>query len=323
MKKIHFFTAILALSFGSINAQITITAATNNPVVGDVLFFHTCDTTGITKGASGASVTWNYSALVQTSLDTSSYVTCASTPYCDSFPTSTIAATDNHGNYSYYIANTNAFSYLGYEYTGYSLHYSNPIDYGYYPLTYNSVHVDTGINPLGSSSITYLDSFKCDGYGTLILPTGTYTNVLRVHETQYAVEGPTPSYSWRSEYYLWYTPGIHGSVLYMGYDTTGSGTPHISYVGYISRTTTAVPETGSAKSSIMLYPNPANELLHIAANEITYNEFSICNAMGQEVRKEKIAAPQTDLNINDLVPGVYYVRFTGIGCSEVRCFFKH
>ena len=304
-------------------AQTTITAATNNPVVGDILFFHSCDTTGITKGSSGASVTWNYSSLAQTSLDTSTYVTCASTPYCDSFPTSTIAATDMHGNYSYYITNSTALSYLGYEYTGFSLHYSNPIDYAYYPLTYNSTHVDTGIYNAGSYYIIYLDSFKCDGYGTLILPTGTYTNVLRVHETQIGIIAPLGTTKWRTDYYLWYVPGTHASVLYMGFDTTGSSTSHITYVGYTSRNTTGVQENTAANSSVMLYPNPANEVLVIETNQSEYNEISICNAIGQEVKKEKIATRITEINIKDLLYGVYSVRFTSQGNNEVHRFVKY
>ena len=60
--------SFLFFSESTLLAQPTLTSVTNNPVVGDMLFYHVCDTTGVNKGASGPAVTWNFSSLIQTIL---------------------------------------------------------------------------------------------------------------------------------------------------------------------------------------------------------------------------------------------------------------
>ncbi len=320
------FLSLTAFSFCIVTtmfAQPTLTAASNNPVVGDVLFFHACDTTGVNMGTTGASVTWNFASLSQTGLDTTTYVSCPTTPYCDSFPGSNIAATDQHGNYSYYVTNSGALSYLGYQNSTTSLHYTNPIDYIYFPLSYNSQHTDTGVNTFTGGNITYIDSFKCDGYGTLILPSGTYYNVLRIHETQNAIETYLSStYYWRSEYYLWYIAGTHAALCYMGYDTTGTGSSHISYVGYTSRNTTAVPNVILNQGTFNLFPNPAYDALNIETDPAVFSNCSITNYIGAVVMQYDIRSAQTTLDIKNLPPGLYYFKITGASGSAIKKFVK-
>ncbi len=315
--------SFLFFSASTLLAQPTLTSVTNNPVVGDMLFYHVCDTTGVNKGASGPAVTWNFSSLIQTALDTTEYVSCSSTPYCDSFTASNIVATDLHGNYSYYIINSGAFSYLGYENATISLRYSNPVDYIYFPLSYNSTHFDVGLSTFSTGSLMYSDSFICDGYGTLILPTGTFNNVLRIHEIQFGTEIiSSVTYNWRTDYYLWYTSGIHTAICNMGFDTTGTGISHISYVGYISKNTTGIQNISILNNSVALFPNPANNELTITTNENAYSSVSIFNSVGTQVLYSGINTKMTNLNISNLPAGIYFLKLEGNGGKSIRRFEK-
>jgi len=169
-------------------AQPTLTAATGNPVVGNVFYGHDqADTTGISKGASGAGVIWNLAFLDTTTTDTTLYLACAGTPYCDSFPGSTLAIFEGEGYYLYFIADASEFAISGQGEPdtgaggGGCLYYPVPQSLFNYPTTYGSVYADSFYSdqPVGHNYSYGIDSFIADAYGTLILPSGTYNNVLR------------------------------------------------------------------------------------------------------------------------------------------------
>ena len=304
-------------------AQPTLTAATNNPVIGDVLYFHTCDTAHILAGTAGPAAVWNFAALSQTGLDTTVYISCASSPYCDSFPGSNIVATDLHGNYSYYTTSSSAFSYLGYRTATASRHYSDPLAYVRFPMTYNTATSDSGSFSFATGTVTYVDTFICDGYGTLTLPTGTLSNVLRVHEIQYGFQTGAVPFNWRYDYYQWYVAGLHAPVLYMGFDTTGTGTTHINYVGYTPKLSqVSIVSPGSSASVFRCFPNPANEVLHIETPGGVSGSYLITNSLGVMVLRGMVDASAADVDIRNISPGAYFVRFTGLTGNATGRFVK-
>ena len=76
MKKTLQVALILPGVANALYAQPTLTAATTNPVAGDIFCHHQCNQAGITKGSSGAGVTWDFSSLTQIAADTLSYMNC-------------------------------------------------------------------------------------------------------------------------------------------------------------------------------------------------------------------------------------------------------
>lgn len=56
-----------------------------------------------------------------------------------------------------------------------------------------------------------------------------------------------------------------------------------------------------------VYPNPANEVINIAAEE-TINNVEILNMTGQVVYSKNVSAISSKININELSAGVYFVR---------------
>ena len=64
-----------------------------------------------------------------------------------------------------------------------------------------------------------------------------------------------------------------------------------------------------------VYPNPTANRLTLKINDVeTFHETSLrvalFNANGQHIRTQDVAIPQTDIDMNDLSSGTYYLRVT-------------
>ncbi|HWY12840.1 MAG TPA: hypothetical protein VN026_16010, partial [Bacteroidia bacterium] len=102
MKKLY--TLILSITFAfTVNAQLSLTKAANEPVLGDVVTQQGFDSTGVIPKNTGGAQTWNFSAFTQNTVVTvSTYTTVASTPSAASFPAATLAQNDGSGTYTYF-----------------------------------------------------------------------------------------------------------------------------------------------------------------------------------------------------------------------------
>ncbi len=303
-------------------AQPTLTAATNTPVAGDIFNGRICDTTGVHPGAAGASVTWNFSTLHATSQDTISYMACSSTPHCDSFATSNLASFDN-STYQYYLNTASAMTGIGQvDAAGTSyVHLSNYLDQMFYPCTYNSTHVDTATGHFTISgtpiSLRILDSFIADGYGTLTLPTGTRTNVLRVHMITYTTDTATVFgfpviNNDRTESYLWFDTGYHSPVLMLGLDTVGGVALHVSSAKFFTHgAVLGTTNLASDNSALEVFPNPATENITVKFNAATPENVSVSltDLVGREVATaSQITNNSATIPVSGLSSGLYLVQ---------------
>ncbi len=321
MKKTLLSFAAAVCSFAAF-AQPTLTAATNTPVAGDIFNGRICDTTGVTPGASGASVTWNFSTLHATSQDTIAYMACSSTPHCDSFIISNLASFDNT-TYQYYLNSASSMTGIGQvDAAGTSyVHLTNYLDQMYYPCTYLSTHVDTAIGHFVASgypvSLRILDSFKADGYGTLTLPTGTRTNVLRIHMITYTTDTaivlsfPIISNS-RSESYLWFDTGYHSPLLMLGLDTVGAVPLHVTSAKFYTHGAVLGTNTLTTDNSTMeVFPNPATENITVKFNAATSENVSVklTDLLGREVASaSQITNNSATIPVSGLSAGLYLVQ---------------
>jgi len=57
---------------------------------------------------------------------------------------------------------------------------------------------------------------------------------------------------------------------------------------------------------IMVYPNPANDLLRVSYNNGTINHISLTNSVGQIVIDEVVNAPNVKIDVSKLPKGVYF-----------------
>lgn len=319
MRQILLSITAVAATLSSI-AQPTLTAANSNPVPGDIFYGFYCDTAGVTKGPSGAGVTWDFSTLSAVHNDTIIYSACAGTPYCDTFPGSTV--TIKHGSdYDYFKTDASGFYYTGYGMSGGCAIYTDPFTRLAYPFTYNSTHVDDyAMVQAAFSTWSYgKDSMLADGWGTLILPTGTYSNVLRVRISLYYTDSfeftsPATVEHRFGEQYSWYMPGMHNPLLAMYFDTSGSGTLQLSDVQYFTNPSLDVRNTKTVSNDATILPNPADGAAHVHLNMQTAGnvQIAITDIVGRQVGaplQQYAAKGITDitLDVAALPAGMYMV----------------
>lgn len=316
MKKVLLSAFIAITSFSAANAQSTLTAATNNPVASDVFVGHSTDTTGFSVGASGASATWNYGMLVSMGTDTTTFSTCAATPYCDSFSGSNLASFDGM-DYAYLIASTAKLQAIGGQSDTDFVHFSDPKDFMRYPFTYNNSFTDTTMVSMGLFDLQMIDSVTADGWGTLTTPGGTYTNALRVHAINYqdVIVMGMPYSSSRYETYNWYAPGFHYALMTVNIDTAGTGTNHVTGVTYYTgpTSTTKVGNVNRNGVAMNIAPNPATNAAHVTFSLATTEGafVTVTDLTGRTVATVNNltkGANNVTINTNDLSAGIYVVQ---------------
>jgi hypothetical protein len=326
MKKVLCSILLLTGLATGANAQDSLTATGQNPVLGQVFIANTCDTTGVTEGAAGAGVSWNFSGLTVVSMDTGIAVTCASTPNCSMFPGTTIAIKSNTGTtVNYAIATTSAYSQNGYYYS--SAQYatlSDPMDQLHYPMNYLDSFVDTYagiINYTSAIPITAHENgtvqVKYDAYGTLTLPDTTYYNAMRTHSYQMFVDsasvfGIDTVASFILHSYTWYVKNIHSAVLtIMTTDQIGGGI-HSKIVNYGKRYTGSlgVADISNASATLNVYPNPSTGMVNISLGGVsTGNEkITLTDLLGRQVAEIAAGQQHISYDASALPKGVYLVR---------------
>ncbi len=66
----------------------------------------------------------------------------------------------------------------------------------------------------------------------------------------------------------------------------------------------------NSKNELLIYPNPADNLLHVSGTS-DYSTLEIINFMGQLIMSENIVDSQMEIDIANLSSGVYFVRLRG------------
>ncbi len=71
----------------------------------------------------------------------------------------------------------------------------------------------------------------------------------------------------------------------------------------------SVNDISNKKTEITLYPNPANNQVNVKTSNPNLNSYEILDAIGGTVRSGKMTGNNTTVGIQDLVPGVYFLKF--------------
>jgi hypothetical protein len=82
------------------------------------------------------------------------------------------------------------------------------------------------------------------------------------------------------------------------------------YVDNIDYDYIAGIQQNNAENELLIYPNPASNLLHIVGTA-DYDNVEIINLMGQVIITKNIIDNQLDVNISNFSSGVYFVRLRG------------
>jgi hypothetical protein len=226
------------------------------------------------------------------------WVAPSSTPYASSFPDANICVQ---------IMDTTGTTALAYDYDRVSYSRletiannvsSNPSTATIYtnyetnlafPFNYGNIVVDTFQKPSGSANTVQL---TYDGYGTLVTPYGTFTNVVRI----YRYWGPNDyGYSW------W----ILNPLANVGsYDNTSR-----QFICATLGTSTGVKDAGAVSTGVEVFPNPAGNQFHIrisGLSDLSMVDLVITNVVGEVVKTAPLHSEETTVSKDDLRSGVYF-----------------
>lgn len=316
-KKLCFLILGLVLSFSSV-AQPVITANGVNPVVGES-YSHIVGSYA-SPGSAGASQSWDISSITGNTSGVVSVVAPASTVNGASFPGANVAYSYSSGSVIYLKTSTSALQNYGLFSSNVVMPYSNPEDLLRFPCNYTDTYTDQFSSQFVSSGYTYYRSgtvtVTADAWGTLTTPTGTYTNVMRVHLVeayQDSVDFGGPYIiTYDNDEYLWYKEGTHIQIAWV-YTVTNSMTGSTSVGAYMEGGSQV--ETIDALTGSIISPNPARDFVNIdfSLSQEQTATIMVFNAMGQEVRKSQTIAGQAgdnrvQLEVADLPQGCYFVQ---------------
>lgn len=327
VKKFYILILLCVCSFLT-KAQHTITAA-NNPTVGDIESYRDLDSTGLFFGSAGTSQTWNYSAMTAVPNPASSftYVPMSSVPNNFLFPGGTIANDDGAGNFGVLSNNSTKFEYLGYA-TATATNcwsYTDPLKMYDIPFSYGNTSTDVFKIILPTFTATGTFTTYADGTGTLQLPIGTYTNVLKLNYVVYEIDTTLTSiqnftllinqyYSAISKFPLLEVQTINQTI------TTGTNVT-TTYAKYGRIIAFGVPSgiiTIENDKSFVIYPNPVSNGEVYISNTNSFSgrmSVEIINVLGQIVKtillENQNATNAKKIDMSDLTSGIYYLRITG------------
>jgi hypothetical protein len=337
MKKL--FTILLLVSALKATGQPTLNSSVF-PVPGTTFYYQDANPGGLLPGPAGANQTWNFSTVTPTGSPVlQNFVTPASTPYSSSHPGATVCETISDGAggfiYAYYISNTSATELKGISFlsgtTPVNFIYSNTQKVLQYPLTYTNSFTDAfvGSYTIIQTGITITDyrsgteTVTGDGYGTLIVPGATYTNVLRVKIRQLITDSivyvgvPIPAVvqHYFSTTHNWISATISNKLAQMtlSFDTTISSNPttYNSYARY-QPLSTGIAEQVNLHNEILSSPNPAFEstMMRIDDGEPGEAHLRIVDANGRLIKAVTLNFNSADNNnimvdLTDYAKGIY------------------
>jgi hypothetical protein len=237
-KPVVFLTMIIiqVIVFGQ-----TIINNAENFVPGTILKYQSCYTTGISEGNSGANQTWDFSALKAkpNGLTTVVVDSAKATFYGKYFPDANLVKMYSDGRFVFINKTRDANYLVGYVDTVYDTKTNYPDQQLLIkrPLKYKTTVVDTFFKKMTLQAFKkkvkmnyYYAYFHgivnvfADGYGRLLLPTGTFDNVIRLKIVQQTGDSVMHASSLINDVtsFVWYDTRHAGFIMRIDSSQSGS-----------------------------------------------------------------------------------------------------
>ena len=325
MKKIYALSLFVVLGL-ALNAQ-TLTEANHSLVSGEQFTNIQCDSTGVTPGPSGPSVSWNFSSVVAHTAIVNNF-TAMPTSSVNPYPVPGITLASSINNISYYTTSSAFLKYWGGNITAGpvsgNLIYTSPAISAVYPMSLNTTSASvTGgtinvLSPLTLSG-TFIGNSDviADATGTVILPFGTFTNVIRVVTTQ-TIEFTTAL--------------ANGTITQMNYDyysttvkpalfTISTSTLNVPTFGVpstqtvvtrLTPSTVGINENAQLISDLLVYPNPTSSQISFNTENKSTKYLLVYDLSGNLVESKLFTDGKLTLNVSDYANGLYIFNLHGI-----------
>ncbi|MBA3663603.1 MAG: T9SS type A sorting domain-containing protein [Bacteroidetes bacterium] len=318
MKKLYFSFSLIVFAMISGNAQLSLTKAANEPVVGDLYKKQGYDSTTAVPKNTGAGMTWNFTSLaMNNNTETSTYTTVASIPNSTYYPGATIAEDMGNGNYTLYKSTTSTYEVQGFSQPGFAMNFSNTAVFANWPISlgYNSTDVAGGSATTGSitSAISVTANISGTGTGTIILPGNTIlSNILQVITTLTITQsqGTNSAVSIQKEYTYYHSTQKFPLISVQYQIQTSGNITTSSFQIYVNKNVIAGLKENGLDKELGVYPNPAKDLLNIQMNNNSGKNVSatLTNLLGQVVRAENMGSESvinSTLSLQNLDKGIY------------------
>ena len=322
----------MTIGAASLQAQITITS-NDIATIGKVILQANDTLPTVTPGNAGANVTWNFTALDTSYIDTLTFTNPAWTPNGNQFPTSNLAVNFGTQGTSYALLNSSTFNILGQAGTFNAMPLVikyNPVEVLIqFPSTYNSTFTNTNGYDFsfpynqqpGVDSIRVIHSStkksNVNAWGTVTTPLLSNTNCIRqrtfMHNYDTVLAHITFPPSWQvvqttedsAVHFAWWANNIGFPLVEM--DSAFDGT--ISGVTWLLATPTnsGVNEISNLVD-IKVYPNPANTSVYFNFDGTDASSVSVMDVQGREIGRFRVNANIESMNVNDLSAGMYFYR---------------
>lgn len=316
MKKKLFLFALVFFVLGS-NAQLTLSNATNAPIVGDMLSMAKYDSTTTVPKSTGTGMSWNFSSFTVGSFtEALTYTTVASTPAASLFPTSNLALVRGGSNFEYYNSQASSLAFTGMADPSNTVAVvmSNNGTWMDWPKSFGNSSTDnfsaTETSPTYTNTWTGTITLNAAGSGTVTLPNGNkHNNCLQVIRTITVNVSGTQTYSMYITQYNYYSSSKKFPILTTEYQTQKTGTVvSKSYDAYVdvSAMSVGIKESLINCPEFKVYPNPAVDriTIYLPDNENAV-QIELYDIKGQLVLIEKNS---NTVNTESLAKGLYFVK---------------
>lgn len=320
MKKIYIVLSIMLVGIQISNAQLTLTKALHEPVIGDIERAADYDSTTAIPKTTGAGQVWNFNSMTVGSFtEVTTYTTVATAPSGSLFITSaSIAAVRGGNSTDFFKSNATTFEYNGiYDMSGpeTTTFANNAVAYNW-PISLTSTNTDsfTATQNGGSGTVAWNGtlSYTATGAGTVILPGGNmHTNCLQVKQNLMLTmtQGTNTSTMAFTKYMYFSATSNKFPIAVIEYDTQTSGTVTTKDADIkinVDAMTVGMNEQQLANSNFIVYPNPASHNIRVyLPNSEIASSIEVIDVTGKVVAT---ALNTNAIDISRLSKSAYTIR---------------
>ncbi len=318
MRKFYLKIIILLVSF-NLNAQIALTSNNNTIAIGDSYNYVVVNNFSFDVSQSGANKTWDFSTATGTE-DSYSCISLSSSSEPSNFPSANLVLVSaTYNTESYLSTSSSEISIEGAYLAGNGRAiYSDKQEYLKFPMTYNDVFNETfsGTVENISAGQTYdrvgTIEITADGYGNLILPYTTISNVLRIKVVNISTDTymgfPLPETTTIS--YFWYDT-LNKNYLANTSEVYNLESLISSYAYYLSETDLVLDANKSnyTDNQLSFFPNPVNDYAIIKNNSFYTIPISIYDTKSSLIKTLEIKNGENRIDTSDLLSGIYIIKY--------------
>lgn len=328
MKKFLISLIILVSSMNFLAAQVTYTYNDGVWNIGDSVKYYLTDWTS--AGPSGAAQLWDFSFLANNGLAVDSILTPSNTPYSSNYPTAQVAQVNTLG-WGFFTQSSSDLQSLGSANSNTYVVYTDPWKFRSYPMEYETNWTDSFSGSGFSGPDGFTTSGIChdtiDGWGTLELPSGSISSVLRLHSTaKYSETYVSGVHQHTWETYEWYAPELNRALLVFHRNIDSLNSQQFSNVTYAAWLdtiflATSIKEVASRSLRISIEPNPNMGKFSISLSTPSPEQratIEVLNEVGQVVLNDEAEISngilKKEIELPSVSPaGIYLVR---VKCGE-------